>query len=602
MSPTHRPDNPQRSHAANSANATKHARKARGRFMKHTRTMLVALVVVSVLASVFVWRHVYAANILWTSAAGSAWLTGSNWTGGAVPTGTDVAQFGTNPTSPTTGVGINSNTNSAVQVGAIEITSARTNNFLVGNSSSAASGTVTFNGVVVNAVANTILRHNGTATFTLQNNQGGSTGTTLGYLLGNATDNIINIDSTGGITISSIISGASRKLTLGGGGSGTLTLNGVNTYSGDTTISSGKLSLGTTGSIANSPSIVIAGGGTFDVSTLTTPLTLASGQALKGSGTATTGTIATAATKGLTTAANSPLQFTAFNGATAPLTISGAGTVTLASGNPVTVNTTVALGAGDYTLIAKGGSGTVAGTAPTSLTIGGSGLAAGTAGSLQITGAQLVLHVVAVVAKYRSRQNGNWNDFNTWQVDTGGGFVNAVSGQTPTSAADTIQIQNPHGVTVSASVNADQVTVDSGGAIQVNPGQTLTIADGTGTDLTNNGTVAVAGTITNSGQVLINNTMRLNGNPGGSVTGTALSYGVSSTLDYSASGASQTTTSVEFPNVSGPTNLTINNGSGVSLHAGRAINGTVDLISGIFATNTNLFMQNGSQITKSAGT
>lgn len=48
-------------------------------------------------------------QILWSSASNSAWLTGSNWTGGAVPNTTDIAQFGVNPTSGSTGVGINGN-------------------------------------------------------------------------------------------------------------------------------------------------------------------------------------------------------------------------------------------------------------------------------------------------------------------------------------------------------------------------------------------------------------------------------------------------------------------------------------------------------------
>jgi hypothetical protein len=61
--------------------------------------------------------------------------------------------------------------------------------------------------------------------------------------------------------------------------------------------------------------------------------------------------------------------------------------------------------------------------------------------------------------KYRTLQSGNWNDFNTWQVDSGSGFINAVAGQTPSSSDDTIEIQNGHLVTVTASVDADQLTL-----------------------------------------------------------------------------------------------------------------------------------------------
>jgi Peptidase family C25 len=107
--------------------------------------------------------------------------------------------------------------------------------------------------------------------------------------------------------------------------------------------------------------------------------------------------------------------------------------------------------------------------------------------------------VVAPPAKYRSRQTGSWNDFNSWQVDPGGGFVNAISGQTPSSTDDTIQIQSPHVITVSANVAVDQVTVDFGGQISVSAGITLTVANGTGTDLAVSGILASAGTITLTG-------------------------------------------------------------------------------------------------------
>ena len=247
--------------------------------------------------------------------------------------------------------------------------------------------------------------------------------------LGASTRTITNGTTTAGATrtFSNAISGGSGAgLTFTGAGASnsSIVLSGTNNYTGDTTINGGKVSLGSAGSIANSPNIIIGGGGTFDVSTHS-GLTLAAGQSLQGSGTATAGTIATAASNGLSTAPDSPLKFTAFNG-TAPLTISGAGIVTLASGNPVTVNTTSALGAGDYTLISKGATGTVSGTVPTALTIGGSGLAAGMGGVLQITGSQLVLHVAAAgslqlsASTYTDSETNADHSFNAVVTRTGG--------------------------------------------------------------------------------------------------------------------------------------------------------------------------------------
>jgi autotransporter-associated beta strand protein len=66
-------------------------------------------------------------------------------------------------------------------------------------------------------------------------------------------------------------------------GAGTLVLNQANTYSGGTTIGAGKLTLGAGGSIANTPSISLAGGATFDVSAVA--FALNGSQTLSGSGT-----------------------------------------------------------------------------------------------------------------------------------------------------------------------------------------------------------------------------------------------------------------------------------------------------------------------------
>ncbi len=196
--------------------------------------------------------------------------------------------------------------------------------------------------------------------------------------LGAATRSV-TIGADGVYTFGGIISGASGSgLTIlnGPGAGGAILLSGVNTYTGNTTVSSGSLSLAGNGSIANSPVIEIGGTGIFDVQALTTSLTLAAGQALRGSGTTSTGTIATSSTKGLTTASDSPIQFTAFSGTTPPLTVSGAGTLALQPGNPVTItisNGGMPLASGDHKLIAKATTGSITGL-PTSLTVNGDGV------------------------------------------------------------------------------------------------------------------------------------------------------------------------------------------------------------------------------------
>lgn len=104
---------------------------------------------------------------------------------------------------------------------------------------------------------------------------------------------------------------------------------------------------------------------------------------------------------------------------------------------------------------------------------------------------------------YRSQATGNWNATATWQGSHDAiTWYNATS--TPTSAANTITIQNTHTITVTASVSVDQVTVNTGAQVTVNAGQTLTIANGTGTDMIVDGVLVNSGTITTTGTLAFN--------------------------------------------------------------------------------------------------
>jgi len=340
---------------------------------RRTRTVIMAFVVLTLLATMFIAVHVLAANILWSSAGGSAWLTAGNWTGGAVPTATDVAQFGTNPTAATgAGINFNGTTNAGPQingqkieeVGAVEITSARAAAMLIGDSSTTvgATGMFRLNGASVNSVPHVIIRNNSSQLFTIQNTQG--TGTqTMSVLLNDATDNIINIDGTGGITITSIIKDAlGNHITLGGAGAGTLTLSGANTYTGGTTINSAKI-------IATATSALGAGNVTVNTSGVgltlqgalnnfigdTATVNIASGAMMALNQTGGSDTVAGLVLGGVTqttpgtygsSASGAANQFDGFFTGTGTLTLSAGGgsptlninDVTLAEGNGGTTN------------------------------------------------------------------------------------------------------------------------------------------------------------------------------------------------------------------------------------------------------------------------
>ena len=210
------------------------------------------------------------AQVVWSSAAGTAWLTGGNWTGSAVPTSSQVAQFGVNPTSAATGVGINMNTAGGSQaVGAIEVTSARSNNIFFGNSSTALAGVLTLNGATVNSVSSVIVRNNGTGNLTISNTQGNTTAI-MGVALGNATINRVVVDSSGNIVLSSTVSGASRTLGISGAGSGRVDVtNASNTFGGQTSgtaisITGAEVRFSADGSLGTAPGSVNASYITID--------------------------------------------------------------------------------------------------------------------------------------------------------------------------------------------------------------------------------------------------------------------------------------------------------------------------------------------------
>jgi autotransporter-associated beta strand protein len=111
----------------------------------------------------------------------------------------------------------------------------------------------------------------------------------LNMILGSTTVKAADAaNNTHNIYLTGILSGSGGTLTKTG--NGVLALSGINTYSGATAISAGTLALtndATTGSIANSISITVAGGATFDVSGLASVggFTLGSGKTIAGTGT-----------------------------------------------------------------------------------------------------------------------------------------------------------------------------------------------------------------------------------------------------------------------------------------------------------------------------
>jgi len=205
------------------------------------------------------------AQVLWSSSSGSAWLTGSNWTGSAVPTASQIAQFGANPTGTSVGINFANGTNAGTQsngqrvqeVGAVEITAARAAALTINNSSgtAGASGTFRPKGITVNGVANTIFTNSSAQSITIAP---GTVGMALE--LGNATANAVNVNGSGNIVVSSPITGTGRQLTFNAGGSGDLRLSGANTFTGGIIVNStgtGRLRIDATTSLPTTGTVRI---------------------------------------------------------------------------------------------------------------------------------------------------------------------------------------------------------------------------------------------------------------------------------------------------------------------------------------------------------
>jgi autotransporter-associated beta strand protein len=143
-------------------------------------------------------------------------------------------------------------------VGGINVTNTRTSNLLIGNSSSTTNGLLTLNGSSINSVNGTIIRNNSSQLFTIQNTQGSGTNS-MGINIPNANSRI-TIDGTGGVTISSAISGSGSLLKSGAGGGNLILSNTNNSYTGGTSFLAGSLQLGASNVIPNTGNIVFSGG------------------------------------------------------------------------------------------------------------------------------------------------------------------------------------------------------------------------------------------------------------------------------------------------------------------------------------------------------
>jgi fibronectin-binding autotransporter adhesin len=364
--------------------------------------------------------------------------------------------------------------------------------------------------------------------------------------------------NAGTLTVGGNIGGSS--LTLTKKGSGTLQLNGVNAYTGATTVRNGTLTIGSGGSLNASSAVEVsaadgnaylAGSGTINGAvTLDASGTYNAGANLQ-NGSAGTLTLA----GGLTLNSGNVLSLDFLGGVADKIAVTG-GTYTKNSGD-VTVNIldgATGLAVGTYDLITATGlnatNGFVLGTVPSNSSFKYALVA--TTGKLQLSVENNT--TTPAVAFWKGSSDNSWSTAGNWTSDSGGTIsAGDVPGLGITAVTFSAATPANEGTTLGADFDILSLTFTSANAVTISGANTLTLENG----------------ITKS-----------SGSGVATINATTLALGADQTLANNSSTALDISSSI-----SGAHTLAVNGGgsgtttlSGANSHSGTAVqNGTLTL-------------------------
>jgi hypothetical protein len=219
----------------------------------------------------------------------------------------------------------------------------------------------------------------------------------------------------------------------------------------------------------------------------------------------------------------------------------------------------------------------------------------------------LVVFCVAFCAQNAQGQctslsSGDWNVGTNWSC-----------GHQPTSADGAITVATGHTMTVTAAVTVDQVTVNSGGEIDIATGVIFSLNHSVNPDLLINGTVSVTGTLTQQtsstgSSVEVGGTGTLTVNSGGLINGSGGNAATAPSLTVDSGGIWTIASGGALTSIgTGRTNITINSGGNATLNgpvsAGTAFtfNGTVNASANVTIQSVSN-LQIGGTVTMTAGT
>ncbi len=265
--------------------------------------------------------------------------------------------------------------------------------------------------------------------------------------------------------------GAAGTIAITKSGTGTLALNGANTYSGGTTVSAGTLKANNaSGSATGSGSVSIASGGTLGgTGTISGPVSVALGGIVapgNSVGTLTVGSL-TAASGSIfnfefnSTPANDRINVTTSDG----LTLNGGGFNLYTEGSLNGWTTT-----GDYNLIQYTGS--IQGTGTSELSVlnpqAGYGYTFGSSSGF----VTLQVYIAAVLSNWNVDAGGSWNTAGNWSsaVPNGAGEGAILNKALSSPASITLDGNKTVGGLTLNSANGYTIAAGSGGTLSLNSG------------------------------------------------------------------------------------------------------------------------------------
>ncbi len=494
------------------------------------------------------------------------------------------------------------------------------------------------NGVTLNA-AKTVA---GTLTMTLGTLNMANTNLSVGSLTGSS--NITHSSGTAGnrtFTIGTdnsspaaysgeISNGTATSTLLAKSGSGTLTLSGLNTYTGKTTISAGTISINTLQNVSGGSSSLGAptnsGNGTIDIGATGVLEYTGSGHS--------SDRIINLTADGGTVSASGSGAFTLSGGVTGntfnlvlngtgegsqsgvisttngTLTKSGSGTWTLSGNNTFTGTTTVSVGtlklgaAGNATNTPLGTTGS--GTSVTSgAVLDLAGFTLGTSEALTLNGSGITNSGALMNSGAAATYSGLITLGSATRINGGTGTINISNASTITGSGFTLTLGGAQGGTLTSILGT------LAGGLTIVDGGTWTIAGNntyTGTTTVTAGTLILnaAGRIADGSALVVNGTFDMNGfnETVASLAGAGLvTSAASGTITLTTSGSTNTTFSGVIENGSATSVGLTRSGSGVlTLSGANTYSGTTTISGGTIQLGASEVIPNSSPITLSGGT